>query len=77
MLALLCAAQRLPAAHCLNPALLCLPCCCLLAGLGSDMQQQHVESVKQGLQELGHSGNNTVSGDARPPEDQPDRIKYT
>lgn len=49
----------------------------LTAGLGSDMHQQHVESVKQGLQELGHTGDNTISGDAHPPEGQPDRIKYT
>lgn len=48
-----------------------------LAGLDSDMHQQHVESVKQGLQELGHTGDNTISGDAHPPEGQPDRIKYT
>jgi hypothetical protein len=41
------------------------------------MQQQHVESVKQDLQELGHTGDNTVSGDAHDPHHQPDRIKYT
>jgi hypothetical protein len=41
------------------------------------MQQQHVESVKQGLQELGHTGDNTVSGEADELQHQPDRIKYT
>jgi hypothetical protein len=41
------------------------------------MQQQHVESVKQGLQELGHTGDNTVSGGTSQEGEQPDRIKYT
>jgi endonuclease III len=45
-----------------------------LQGLGSEVQQQQADSIKEGLRGLGHEEVHTPNP---PPQEQTERIKYT